>query len=185
MAASPLLKPFVGKQKERTQTKCEAARAAGESTLWPGGNAPPVPNINDLVRTRVECKFLDGVTFLTAKLAELATAHGKTPIVEPKGRLEGYFAQHFYFEEHVHFRFGGDVRPTVVRCEVQLATTLSTMVWETSHGLYERRRASAESNTGWQWDADSPHFLANQLGHMIHLADGLLVKLRDASKKVP
>lgn len=109
--------------------------------------------------------------------------HGRKLTVEPKGRLEGYFAQHLYFEEHIYFRLGGVASPSVVNCEVQLGTKLSTLVWETSHSIYEGRRQSEGEDTQWQWDANSSQFLANQLGHMIHLADGLLVKLRDVTKK--
>jgi hypothetical protein len=182
LVASQALAAFVGKKKGRTEEKCRSSAAP----LWPVETDPPVPALNDLVRTRIECKFLDGVTFLSEKLRQLAIDLGKQPKIEPKGRLEGYFAQHVYFQESVHFKFGGGAdRPTVVTCEVQLATTLSTMVWETSHALYETRRTTGDDDRSWQWDANSAHFLANQLGHMIHLADGLLVKLRDASKKVP
>ena len=66
-----------------------------------------------------------------------------------------------------------------INCEIQLASELATRVWDASHPLYEDARTRSASPEEWQWKPTDPHFIANQLGHMIHLADGLLVQLRD------
>jgi len=143
-------------------------------------NAPPVPQIADLVRTRVECKFVDGVEFLAAKLYDLASEMNMSPFRTREGLLQGYFAQHVTFQSEVFFRFGGGHEPTRVTCEIQLATDLSTRIWEAAHPVYEVSRELMEAPAEWQWNPQDPRFVSSQLGHMIHLADGLLVQLREA-----
>ena len=143
----------------------------------------PIPLIKDLVRTRVECQFLDGVEFLTTKLAELASEMGISATRERQGRLQGYFAQHFCLEQRVIFRFGGGEQLVTIQCEVQIATALATRIWEESHRTYEEWRVQSDEAEDWQWNPSDPRFTARQLGHMIHLADGLLVQLRNSAQK--
>ena len=81
----------------------------------------------------------------------------------------------------VYFRFGGQPISCDVTCEVQIATALATHVWENSHGLYENTRVNLEKSEDWQWNPRDPRFLSRQLGHMIHLADGMFCNLRDIS----
>lgn len=140
-----------------------------------------MPCLNDLVRTRVECQFLDGVEFFADCLEQLATELGILATREREGRLQGYFAQHFCFEHPVYFRFGGSEEPVRILCEVQIATALATRVWEESHRTYEDWRIRDDQAEEWQWQPTDPRFIARQLGHMIHLADGLLVQLRNSS----
>ena len=174
---------FCGKAHERIQTKITrltSGKVAQDSTeIWPT-EGPPVPQLNDLVRTRVECQFVDGVEFIGSKLENLAEEMGIRVNRERQGRLEGYFAQHLYFDHEVLFSFGGTVQQVTIQCEVQIATQLATRIWYESHGVYEQWRGRKETQEEWQWNPKDPRFIARQLGHMIHLADGLLVQLRDA-----
>jgi len=175
---------FVGKGMKRVREKMCRQFADDENlavqTLWPE-KGPPVPALNDLVRSRIECQFLDGVEYIGTVLGELAQKMGIKWERTREGRLEGYFAQHFLFEQPVFFRFGGGQEPATIKCEVQIATALATQVWETSHGIYEVSRTHSEQAEDWQWNPNDPRFIAHQLGHMIHLADGLLVQLRNRS----
>ncbi len=142
----------------------------------------PVPRLQDLVRVRLITQFLDGVPFLARKVFDLACTFDKSAQMEPKGELSGYFAQHVTFLSPVHFRFNGDTFSCSVVCEVQVATSLATHVWENSHALYEATRVRRESPEDWQWDPKDPRFLSRKLGHVIHLADGLFCNLRDGIK---
>jgi hypothetical protein len=146
-------------------------------------DGPPIPCIDDLVRTRVSCRFIDGVEFLASKFVALATEMMISVQRERKGRIDGYFAQHVTVEQEVFFRFAGSVESTKIVCEIQVASELATRMWDASHPLYEIARSRTVAPEKWQWDAQDPHFIANQLGHMIHLADGLLVHLRQSSKR--
>jgi len=180
---NPFLPNFAGKEAVRTREKIFDACSKHDkpiSEVW-RREGPAVPQINDLVRTRVECQFLDGVEFFADHLATLATDQDVKWSRSRKGGLEGYFAQHFYFDQPVVFRFGGGSELATLQCEIQIATALATRLWEESHKIYEHGRTQKEKRDDWQWNPTDPRFVARQLGHMIHLADGLLVQLRNTS----
>lgn len=178
---------FIGKSPERIKEKIldrvnrSDDRALAVAEIF---NQPiPVPRIEDLVRVRVETQYLDGVPFMARKLLEVAKRFDTAAIITPKGKLAGYFAQHLTFMLPVHFRFNGEQTSCNVVCEVQVATVLATQVWEASHNLYENSRVKLdERSEDWQWSPSDPRFLSRQLGHMIHLADGLFCTLRDKTK---
>jgi len=182
------LPDFVAKGEDRIRSKilskCSRDAVFCQSALGTGG--PPIPQLNDLVRTRISCKFVDGVQFLASRLNDLGKTLGVRTERQWVGSLEGYFAQHVTFQAEVYFRFGGGVTPTTITCEVQVGTDLSTRVWESAHAIYEGARDTPDEPAEWQWNPKDPRFVARELGHMIHLADGLLMQLRDsvsASKK--
>lgn len=177
---------YVGKSAERTKEK--TLKKIKEN----GGDAKAgrlvfdqrvaVPRIEDLVRVRLNAQFLDGVPYLARKVYELAQSHADDVEIEAKGSLKGYFAQHVRFRLPVHFRFDGLAQSCKVTCEIQIATSLATHVWENSHALYESTRMTLEKSEDWQWNPKDPRFVSRQLGHMIHLADGLFCNLRDQLK---
>jgi hypothetical protein len=169
-----------GRTREKVYNKVKNGSADDLKNLFPMKGAA-VPCINDLVRTRVPCLFLDGVEFLVDELEHLATHLGLPHSRERQGRLEGYFAQHFYFCHDVIFHFGGGKQLVTINCEVQVATMLSTRIWDATHQIYEKSRGFQESPDDWQWKPGDPRFLSRQLGHMIHLADGILVQLRNST----
>jgi hypothetical protein len=143
----------------------------------------PIPLLKDLVRVRVQCRYLDGVEFLTKKLLELAKEQGLAPVRKREGRLEGYFAQHLVFVYPIAFRAWGSAITVNLRCEIQIATELSTTLWEVSHGIYEVARVGSDDPETWQWDFRDARFVSRQLGHTVHLADGLLCQLRDQTQQ--
>jgi len=145
---------------------------------------PPIPLLSDLVRTRVECRYIDGVEFLATKLVELAKEFGHECERDRQGKIEGYFAQHIKVKLDVFYRLMGHSQSFAVLVEIQVASELATRMWQATHGLYEvdRSDSSAPQPQDWQWQQSDPRFISNQLGHMMHLADGLLVHLRDVSK---
>lgn len=180
------LPKFVGKSaariKEKTFEKLSKAADIKSEIKKIFYQPVAVPLLEDLVRVRLETQFLDGVPFLAKKILDLAHQFDQSAQVEPKGKLSGYFAQHLTFKLPAHFRFDGRTMSCEITCEVQIATSLATLVWENSHGLYEGTRVNFEKAEEWQWNPKDPRFLSRQLGHMIHLADGLFCNLRDSSK---
>ncbi len=184
------LPSFVGKGAEGIRSKSHRnslsayrkKKISDWAGLWPQ-SGPSVPDINDLVRVRIETSYLDGVQFLADKLERLASNKSVPCKAAPQGKLEGYFAYHLYFKHAFLFRVLGEGDKIQIECEIQIATTLSTRVWDVSHGGYELWREEPGSAADWQWNPKDPRFIARQLGHMIHLADGLLVQLRDAITK--
>lgn len=178
-----VLSDFKGKGRERICSKLYQKRLEKESFKKEvlDEKGPPIPKINDLVRTRIVCQYVDGVEFLGDKLFDLAKDMQCAPLRSREGRLEGYFAQHLNFDIDVLYRFGGSSDKATITAEIQIATGLSTNVWDTTHSIYEGSRENKQSPENWQWNPKDPRFISNQLGHMIHLADGLLVQLRDAA----
>jgi ppGpp synthetase/RelA/SpoT-type nucleotidyltranferase len=186
LLATDQLPPFIGKKTSRIQAKLlqrSSKKTNFDLANTIPSNGAPVPILNDLVRTRIQCQFLDGVEFLVDRLAELTASLSMQSGRAREGRLEGYFAQHFYFNHDFLFRLGGSSQPTQIKCEVQVATQLSTRIWDATHLIYEEWREQTEQPGDWQWNPEDPRFLARQLGHMIHLADGILVQLRNSIKK--
>ena len=106
-----------------------------------------------------------------------------SPSRSRKGSIEGYFAQHVDFKETLLFRFGGQNQTAEITCEVQIASEMATRMWDASHPFYEAARVEEGQPQDWQWKAGDKRFIANELGHMIHLADGLLVQLRNLAEK--
>jgi hypothetical protein len=181
------LRAFVGKSEDRIKQKVfekiDRASSSHDEAKRIFDQSMPIPRLEDLVRARQVVQYLDGVPFLAKKLFQLAHDLGLSPQLEAKGNLNGYFAQHLTFRSQVFFNFGtGAATPCNVTCEVQIATSLATHVWENSHPIYETTRVNLEKSEDWQWHPNDPRFLSRQLGHMIHLADGLFCNLRDKSK---
>ena len=175
------LPKFVGKSAASIKDKvCRKCKDPEFASVAVDSKGPPVPKISDLVRTRIACRYIDGVEFLASKLCKVAEEMGLGPRRERQGKVEGYFAQHITINQDVIYRIAGVSRQTKVLCEIQLATDFGTRMWDASHSLYERVRGKASTAESWQWTPEDPRFIANQLGHMIHLADGLLMHLRNS-----
>jgi ppGpp synthetase/RelA/SpoT-type nucleotidyltranferase len=179
----PGLPKFQGKTAKRIKSKLYQKRLKENNYKLEvfSEDGPPIPKLNDLVRTRISCQYVDGVEFLASKLAQLSKEMNMEHEHSREGRLEGYFAQHVNFVEDVFYRFGGGTKPGRVTCEIQLSTELANRVWETTHLIYEESRETDEKAEEWQWNPKDTRFISRQLGHMIHLADGLLVQLREST----
>jgi ppGpp synthetase/RelA/SpoT-type nucleotidyltranferase len=177
---APGLPDFVSKAEKSIRDKvfrdCKDRPALLEEIFPVEG--PAVPRLNDLVRTRVACRYIDGVEFLASKLASLGQEMGLAAERHRRGSIEGYFAQHITLRQPVIYRLAGAEELTDVKCEIQVASEMATHMWDASHPLYESIRSVNADPEDWQWKPDSPRFISHQLGHMIHLADGLLVQLR-------
>ena len=181
------LPDFVGKGAARMSEKVSmscAKDAAKATKLFPE-DCGAVPRLKDLVRTRVSCRFIEGVQYMAEKLVELAESEGLAAVRSPQGKLRGYFAQHVTFPYAVTYRAGGVNRTVEATVEIQVATELSTTVWDATHTIYEDARSGKDDPAEWQWSPRDPRFVSRQLGHMIHLADGLLSQLRDHARAVP
>jgi ppGpp synthetase/RelA/SpoT-type nucleotidyltranferase len=175
------LPEFVAKSKESTIEKLQRkySNAEAQNAFTDGY---PIPRIGDLVRVRLTCSYLDGVEFLAGKLMDLASATGVKAVHEKQGKIEGYYAQHVNITQDVLLKVAGIPKAIQIECEIQIATDMSTKMWDTSHGLYERTRGQPIEAENWQWKHSDPRFISNQLGHLVHLVDGLLIQLRETTK---
>lgn len=138
-----------------------------------------LPNINDLVRTRVECNYLDGIEFLSAKFIDLAQSLNIKHRLEKESKETGYYAQHFYILQEITVKNAGKTSISGIECELQIATALSSHIWRSTHPTYEQYRSQQVKSTDWQWNPDDPRFIATHIGHATHLVDGLILKNRE------
>jgi hypothetical protein len=176
------LPPFVGKEEPRLSQKTLALCEKHGIEKAYAADVPVPCVLNDIVRVRVATKYLDGVAFLAERLQSVAKESGLALSRAREARDSGYYAEHLYFEQEVLYRVDTANRVAKIKCEIQVATQLSTRIWDATHGAYELSRMLNDEGKAWRWDPTDPRFLAAQLGHMIHLADGLIVQLRDRTK---
>lgn len=136
----------------------------------------------DLVRTRIVVRYLDGVQFLAARLAELASELGLPAHQKTHAQQEGYYAMHVTVTQEFQVQTldfeGIETRSSMV--EIQLTTELQETIGLLTHGYFEtRREEDASEGHKWQWDYRSPEFTPYYLGHMLHYLEGMIIRVRD------
>lgn len=141
--------------------------------------------INDMVRTCFVVKYLDGVNTLAEKCTILSEQSGYTCNVDYEARDEGYYAA------HINLLFPCDVpseswdsKLLTIPIELQITTQLQEVIRRLLHVYYEKRRADPHpAKTKWQWDYKSGDFSANYLGHILHYIEGMIMEVRERSRK--
>ena len=139
----------------------------------------------DLVRTLLVVKYLDGVKFLTQRLADFCEARGGQYEVALQARTEGYYAGHFRVRQVVEVVTQSDWKTRTIEpsVEIQVSTQLQEVMRQTLHKFYETNRALPEQDPiAWQWDYASPEFSANYLGYILHYVEGKIMEIRDGQK---
>jgi Region found in RelA / SpoT proteins len=137
--------------------------------------------IDDLIRTRIVCKYMDGPQFVCERLTEHCNRVGVSSQYRDLGTDAGYYAWHFYFQSPVVLMLNGEVQERHLWVEIQLTTQLAEVITSLTHGLYaERREGAPEAKHGvWKWDAGSQRFRSAYLGHGLHLLEGVIQTFRD------
>ena len=137
--------------------------------------------IDDLVRTRIVCKYMDGPEFVCQELENYCKDADLEFNYREKSTDAGYYAWHFYFRSQVELMLDGEVRAYAMWVEVQLSTQLAEVITSLTHDLYEERREDGADikNGGWNWDASSQRFRSAYLGHGLHLLEGVIQTFRD------
>lgn len=159
-----------------------------ENKNWP--NAPDgdwvtpenwFSKINDIVRTRVVVKYLDGVKILVERLQQLCNISVLTPSVDWEASEEGYYAAHLYVQREYSIptlKFDSEKVP--IRVEIQVTTQLQEPINRLTHKYYEERRGKVKSSDSkWQWDYKSDEFIPNYLGHILHYIEGTIMEVRN------
>ncbi len=158
-----------------------------ENPNWPdsprGGWILPgtwLEQLNDVIRTYVVVKYLDGVEYLADRLTTYASGVGAEARVDLEAREEGYYAAHLYVRREYEVpRPNWDTQRIRVDLEVQITTQLQEVIRRLTHGYYERRRSqSGVPVRKWQWDYESDEFVTNYLGHILHYVEGMIMDIR-------
>ena len=166
-------------------------RNAFENKNWPsepdGGWVTPenwFSKINDIVRTMIVVKYLDGVEILVERLQQLCNIP-MTTSVDWEAREEGYYAAHLYVEREYSIpTLEFDSERVPIKVEIQVTTQLQEAINRLTHKYYEeRRRKVKSSNSKWQWDYENDEFIPNYLGHILHYIEGMIIEVRNREMK--
>lgn len=141
--------------------------------------------INDIARTLIVVKYLDGVHFLVEKVQSLLEKYGLPFQVDFEAKEEGYYAAHLYTQYDCQIpRENWDVEKIPAVIEMQVTTQLQEVIRRLLHKYYEdRRKVRKEDGMKWQWDYSSDEFSANYLGHILHYVEGMIVDIRERQKE--
>lgn len=137
--------------------------------------------INDILRTTIVVKYLDGVEFLIGKIKDIAQSQNCTFEASLEAREEGYYAAHLGVKQELTL-IDERYTPTshLVNVEIQITTELQSLIKDLLHRYYEANRIKHNvQNSKWQWDYLCDEFNSNYLGHIVHYVEGKIVELRD------
>ena len=141
--------------------------------------------INDIVRTFISVKYLDGVEYLSEKLKEICQQNELKCKIDYEAKEEGYYAAHFYLEVQVEIpKENWDTIKIPFTVEIQITTQLQEVIKSLLHKYYEynRKKISSDSKK-WQWDYKSEEFSTNYLGHILHYVEGMIMEIREKQKE--
>jgi hypothetical protein len=138
-------------------------------------------NIDDLLRTRLVCKYMDGPKYVCEHLDTHCKAQGIASYFRELSTDAGYYAWHFYFQAPAEIMINHIVEEKQIWVEIQITTQLAEVIGSLTHGLYEARRSGRldTEGRGWKWDAGSQRFRSAYLGHGLHLLEGIIQTFKD------
>ena len=141
--------------------------------------------INDIIRSLIVVKYLDGVDFLLKQFEALCTNCGLESAKRLEARDDGYYAAHFYLKNIVEIPTPEWITIKVpFQVEIQITTQLQEVIRKLLHSYYENKRKMPYSpDQSWKWDYASNEFSATYLGHILHYIEGLIVQTREGQKK--
>lgn len=135
--------------------------------------------INDIVRTTIVVKYLDGVETLVNRLRQVCDRTDLNFEVEWEASEEGYYAAHIYLEKEYNIpTLEFDSEKVSIKVEIQVTTQLQEAIRRLTHKYYEERRKKIKPlDTKWQWDYESDEFIPNYLGHILHYVEGMIMEV--------
>lgn len=142
-------------------------------------------SINDILRTSLIVKYLDGVEFLVERLESLCQSHALGCHRFFEARQEGYYAAHLYVKHSFEIpQLSWDTEVVEMSVEIQITTQLQETIRSLLHKYYEARRQQLrKTGAPWQWEYNSDEFAANYLGHILHYVEGMIMEVREKQKR--
>ncbi len=140
--------------------------------------------INDILRTLIVVKYLDGVEFIIGKIKLLCEHIGKDFNFTYEAREVGYYAVHLYTTEEFEIpKMDWDTVKVRTSIEIQVTTQLQEVIRKLLHKYYEERRVlPSQTERMWQWDYRSDEFATNYLGHILHYIEGMIMEIREKER---
>jgi len=138
-----------------------------------------IGSFKDVFRTTITVSYLDGIQFLYERIKTAIESVGSECEFDLNSTLEGYYAGHFVLKGAAKvpdFDFG--IVSQEYSVEIQMTTHVKEAVKSILHPIYEKARLGY-SEKDWQWDFSCDEFIANNLGHIIHYVEGMIVRVRN------
>ena len=137
--------------------------------------------INDIIRTLVVVKYLDGVEFIVEKIKSLCEEIKRDFNCVFEAKEVGYYAVHIYTKEEFEIpRMDWDTIKVITSIEIQITTQIQEVIRRLLHKYYEERRVLyPQAEELWQWNYRSNEFATNYLGHILHYVEGMIMEIRD------
>lgn len=141
--------------------------------------------INDILRTLLVVKYLDGTECLAEKIKLHCAQHTKEFNCYFEARDEGYYAIHLYTKEEFEIpRIDWDTERVRVSIEIQITTQIQEVIRNLLHKYYEeKRKTKKQDDMKWQWNYKNDEFAANYLGHILHYMEGMIMEIRDKQEE--
>jgi len=143
--------------------------------------------INDIIRTMLVVKYLDGIEFTTKKLNIFCKSKDMYSKIDFEAKEEGYYAAHFYTKKTFEILDYSPLETKNVEffIEIQITSQLQEIIRTLLHKYYEGNRKKLKKNDEkkWQWKYDSPEFATNYLGHILHYIEGMIMEIREEHEK--
>lgn len=154
---------------------------------WPnqpdGGWVEPenwLARFNDVVRTSLTVRFLDGVGHVADRLHELCETEKAEKHSRFQARDDGYYAHHFSIGASFSVLAKNWQRESFTSfVEVQITTQMKEVLRGLLHRVYDRRRTQGGLPEGWEWDYRGIEFGTNYLGHVLHYIEGMIMTVRE------
>ena len=144
----------------------------------------PFELLNDLLRTTIIVKYLDGGEFILRKIEELANKCGYKFRYDYEAKDKGYYAIHAYVRPQFEIEnVNWDTRKVYIWIEIQITTQIQDTIKKLTHEYYEKRRSRIDDKKlARQWDYKSDEFSLNYLGHILHYLEGMIMEIRDKDR---
>lgn len=139
--------------------------------------------INDILRTTIVVKYLDGVEFILEKLKEETITQNLPFYFDYEAKEEGYYAVHTYTTMNFEIPdLSWTTKMTEIKVEIQITTQIKDVIRKLTHNFYEKSRNivdRTDNNKVWQWNYSDEKFTANYLGHILHYLEGMIMEIRN------
>lgn len=143
--------------------------------------------INDIFRTRLVCRYMDGPKFIALGLERFCKDKRIQYRHYPMSTDNGYYSWHCYMKLPFEVPSGDVVIQRDIWLELQITTQLTELIIGLTHGLYEdqRNHNRERATSDWKWEPNSQRFRAVYLGHTLHLLEGIIQTFRDDVLRLP
>lgn len=135
-------------------------------------------SMDDILRTSLVCRFLDGPETAAKALQSFAAKLGLILRIEQRSLDQGYYAHHCYVRLPAALLVEGYPTDVMIDVEIQITTQLQDVLRTLTHRYYAEDRVGPGGRE-WQWQFKTNRFRARFLGHSLHLLEALIVDVRD------